>query len=266
MKYGVIAGSNSGLAIATRKKLIEDGYTLFCGDIAYSTIKVEGNEHFVPLDVTDNTSLISFRDYVSSFTQSISLISSFCGIVTLGSFVELDLSSLEKIMKINLNAPFALNNLFFPFLEKGKGRIINISSEYARIPAFPIHGYYPLSKHALDFYNDSLRRELSRSNVKVIAIRPGAFKTNMQGGIEESFTFLFNNTKRYKSFLNRLKPLMDGELKKAKDASVFASTYMKALKAKKPKRYYNVKNSFKMRLLSLLPPPFIDLIFSFFLR
>lgn len=266
MKYGVIAGSNSGLATATRKKLVEDGYTLFCGDIAYSTIKVEGNEHFVPLDVTDNTSLISFRNYVLSFTQSISFISSFCGIVTLGSFVELDLSSLERIMKINLNAPFALNNLFFPLLEKEGGRIINISSEYARIPAFPIHGYYPLSKHALDFYNDSLRRELNRSKVKVIAIRPGAFKTNMQGGIEESFTFLFNNTKRYKSFLNRLKPLMDGELKKAKDASVFASTYMKALKAKKPKRYYNVKNSFKMRLLSLLPASFIDLIFSFFLR
>lgn len=266
MKYGVIAGSNSGLATATRKKLVEDGYTLFCGDIAYSEVRVENNEHFIPLDVTDNSSLISFRDYVLSFTQSISFISSFCGIVTLGSFVELDLSSLERIMKINLNAPFALNNLFFPLLEKEGGRIINISSEYARIPAFPIHGYYPLSKHALDFYNDSLRRELSKSKVKVIAIRPGAFKTNMQGGIEESFTFLFNNTKRYKSFLNRLKPLMDGELKKAKDASIFASTYMKALKTKKPKRYYNVKNSFKMRLLSLLPASFIDLIFSFFLR
>ena len=51
----------------------------------------------------------------------------------------------------------------------------------------PFHGFYPLSKHALEVYNDSLRRELSSLGIKVVIIRPGAFKTSMQGGIINQF-------------------------------------------------------------------------------
>ena len=60
--------------------------------------------------------------------------------------------------------------------------------------------------------------------------------------------------------------MMVGELNKAKSTEIFASTYMRAVKSKKPKRYYKVNNSFKMKLLSILPPGMQDWAFYQFLK
>ncbi|MDY5932179.1 MAG: SDR family NAD(P)-dependent oxidoreductase [Candidatus Ornithospirochaeta sp.] len=257
--YAVIAGSRSGLAQAAIGRLLEAGYTVFEGDLSIKENEVRGNEHLVHLDVTDDSSLEAFRDYVMRFTDRIDILSDFAGLVVLGSFVEMPYNTMDRILSVNFLAVFKLSNLFFPLLEKGHGRIINISSEYARIPAIPIHGYYPLTKHAVDFYTDSLRRELISSPVSVTAIRPGAFRTSMQGGIDASFDALLSETKRYKRFLRLLRPLMDGELRKAKDPSLFASCYMKAASDKRPRRYYNVGNSLKMKLLRFVPSSIQDL-------
>ena len=105
----------------------------------------------------------------------------------LGSLVESSIDDLNKIINVNLIGMYKINNLFFPMLNKDGSRIINISSEYGVLDAIPFHTFYPISKHAVEIYNDGLRRELSGQNIKVIAIRPGAFKTAMQGNINNQF-------------------------------------------------------------------------------
>ena len=264
MKCAVITGSLSGLAQAVIKQLLNNGYTVFEGDLAIKEEEVRGNEYLFPLDLTNDESILNFHKKVTSYTKKIDVITNFAGIVILGSFVELPFTTIDKIMAINFTSTFKLNNLFFEEIKSAKGRIINISSEYAKITAIPIHGYYPLSKHAVDNYNDSLRREMQVHGIKVIGIRPGAFKTNMQGGINAAFDTLLASTKYYKRFLTRIKFLMTGELKNAKDPEILARVYMKALVSKHPKYYYNVKNSLKMKLLTILPSHLQDFIFKLF--
>ena len=264
MKSAVITGALSGLSQAVIKKLLEDGYTVFEGDIAIKEEEIRENEYLFPLDLTNDDSILKFYKRVTSYIDKVDVITNFAGIVILGSFVELPFTTIDKIMSINFTSTFKLNNLFFENIKAAKGRIINISSEYARITAIPIHGYYPLSKHAVDNYNDSLRREMQLHGIKVIGIRPGAFKTNMQGGINSAFDTLLASTKYYKRFLTRIKFLMTGELKNAKDPNILARVYMKALHSKHPKYYYNVKNSLKMKLLTILPAHLQDFIFKLF--
>lgn len=264
IKYAFIAGSESGLAQAAIK-VFPQYYHLFCADIRYKEIRECGNRTMIPLDVTDLSSVMAARDYIMQKTDQLDIVTCFAGIVTLGSMVELPADSMEKIMQVNFLSQYRINNLFFPFLKKAGGKIITISSEYGRLDALPIHGYYAVTKHALEVYNDSLRRELQKSGVSVTAIRPGAFKTSLQGGIEKQFESLLDSTAMYKSILTKMKFLMTGELKKAKDPVIFAKTFKKAAFAKRPRRYYNVKNSFKMRLLSALPCSFQDFIFRLFL-
>ncbi|MGN0907698.1 MAG: SDR family NAD(P)-dependent oxidoreductase, partial [Bullifex sp.] len=251
MKTAVITGALSGLAQAVIRRLLEDGYTVFEGDLKFTHEEVKGCEHFFPCDVTSSESIKAFYEYVASVTDHVDVITNFAGIVILGSFVEMPCDTLDRIMSVNMLSTFRINNIFFPLVKASKGRIINISSEYARITAIPIHGYYPLTKHAVDNYNDSLRRELQVHGIKVIGIRPGSFRTQMQGGIDHSFDVLLEETKYYKRFLTRIKFLMTGELKRAKDPDIVAKAYMKALHSRHPRYYYNVRNSFKMKLLKI---------------
>lgn len=264
MKYGLIVGSESGLAKSVINELTD--YTLFCCDIAYKESFVLANRHYIPLDVTSIDSLNNVYKYVANITSKLDLISNFAGIVLLGSMVELPPDTLDKIINVNLLATYKINNIFFPLVENGGGRIINISSEYGVIGALPFHGYYAITKHAVEVYNDSLRRELAASNVKVVCIRPGAFKTNMQSGISNQFDRMVEETHRYKEPLTKMQFIMNNELVKAKDPKYFVRIYLKALNSKKPKRYYSVNNSFKMKLYTILPEGLKDLFFKIFLK
>ena len=144
MKSAVITGALSGLAQAVIKNLLEDGYTVFEGDIAIKEEEIRGNEYLFPLDLTNDDSILKFYKRVTSYIDKVDVITNFAGIVILGSFVELPFTTIDKIMSINFTSTFKLNNLFFENIKAAKGRIINISSEYARITAIPIHGSYPL--------------------------------------------------------------------------------------------------------------------------
>lgn len=265
MKYAFIAGAESGLAKAAINRLENKGYFIFASDIAYKEIECFERRVNIPIDLTDDESIKAALEYVKTKTETIDLIASFAGIVTLGSFVELDMDALDRIIAINCLAPYKLNNVFFPLLEKAGGRIILISSEYGKLDALPIHGYYGVAKHALEVYGDSLRRELQKTGVKVAILRPGAFKTAMQGGIEKQFDWLLKETIRYKRILTLMRGLVVGELKKAKDPEVFASVFERAAFSPHPRRYYRVNNSIKMKLLSILPAPMQDWVFRLFL-
>ncbi len=64
------------------------------------------------------------------------------------------------------------------FLIQSKGRIVNISS-VSGFRTGKFWGPYSISKHALEAYSDTLRVELAQFGVKVIAVEPGNFRSNM---------------------------------------------------------------------------------------
>ena len=266
MKYALLSGGNSGLAKAATTLLINNGYIVFSLDISNDSNYIDGNIHYLKVDITNNESLHKCKEYISNITDKLDLICNFAGIVLLGSLIESSLDYLSKIIDVNLIGTYKINNLFYSFVKNSNGRIINISSEYGLIDAIPFHTFYPITKHAIEIYNDGLRRELSGQNIKVIAIRPGAFKTNMQQGVNNQFNKLLDETKLYKKPLLKLKFMMDNELKKAKDVSIFVKTFKKAAFNKKPKRYYAVGNSMKMKLLTILPTWLQDYIFKMFIK
>lgn len=267
MKYALFCGAESGLAKAAIDILDKTGeYEFFCCDIAYNGFLKKGNKHFLHLDVTKNADFDAAKDYVCKITNKLDLVSNFAGIVTLGSLVELGHDSLDKIISINLLGTFKTNETFFELVKNAGGRIVNISSEYGKICALPFHGYYGISKHAIEAYNDSLRRELLGQNVKVVCIRPGAFATNMQAGIMAQFEKVVDGTKMYRKPLEKMSKMMVTELNKAKPTSVFAKTFLRAATSKRPKRYYRVNNSFKMKLLTCLPTGMQDWAFEKFLK
>lgn len=264
MKYAVITGACGGLAHEVISMLCET-HTIFALDKSDAILKLyENNSNVLPFicDVTSKDDLFAIKNQIQKTTSTIDLIINFAGMVMLGSVIETDVHKFQRLLNVNLLGMYLTNQVFFDLLIKTKGTIINISSEYGKISAIPFHSFYTSSKHAVEIYNDSLRRETKSLGVKVIKIRPGAFKTNMQGSIENQFEELVKETEYFKKPLEKMKKIMTTELNKAKDPKKILKVFQKAIYKKHPRKCYNVNNSFKMKLLTLLPSSLQDFIFK----
>ncbi|MGN1163833.1 MAG: SDR family NAD(P)-dependent oxidoreductase [Candidatus Ornithospirochaeta sp.] len=263
MKYAAIGGSASGLAEATIFHLRKRGYYIFALDIRNEE-KEEDGIHYIRTDLTDNNDIMRAAEIIIRTTDKLDFIASFAGCVILGSLFENAEGKAEKIFSLNFFTTFNFNRVFIPFVVRGRGICAVISSEYGKIAAIPLHGYYPMSKHAVESYADSLRRELKKSGARVTTIRPGAFRTNMQGAVNGQFDTLLSETQLYKEPLRKMKHIMTGELEKAKDPMILGKKLAEIADKKHPRAHYNIKNSLKMKVLTILPSFLQDWIFAVF--
>ncbi len=102
----------------------------------------------------------------------------------------------DKIMQINVRAPFLLSNLVYPIMKEQKsGSIIHISSVEGVKPGIGM-GLYSTTKAALLMLTKSQAKEWGRVGIRVNAILPGLIKTKFSSALwqnEELMTH-FNNS------------------------------------------------------------------------
>jgi dehydrogenase/reductase SDR family member 4 len=83
----------------------------------------------------------------------------------------------DKIMNVNVKAPFVLANQAHPYMkQRGGGSIINISS-IAGLTPDPGLGLYSVSKAALNMLTKVQAKEWGRDGIRVNSICPGLIKT-----------------------------------------------------------------------------------------
>ncbi|HSJ69804.1 MAG TPA: glucose 1-dehydrogenase [Anditalea sp.] len=94
-----------------------------------------------------------------------------------GAVQDTSLEAYDKIMDVNLKAPFQLMKLCYPYLQVSSGAsIINISS-IGGISPEPGLGIYSVSKAALISMTKVFAKEWGNDNIRVNAICPGLIKT-----------------------------------------------------------------------------------------
>src|SRR5438128_2003198 len=92
-------------------------------------------------------------------------------------FHTLDTDEIEQVIRVDLTTPIALTRLLLPaMLERGYGRIINISSIAGRV-SFPFTEAYAASKDGLIAFSRVLRNDYRRAGVSSTAIVTGAVKS-----------------------------------------------------------------------------------------
>ena len=89
----------------------------------------------------------------------------------------------DKIMEVNVKAPWALSNLVLPYMQSNKkGSIINIASVEALTPGFGL-GLYSTSKAALLMLTKNQAKEWGQHGVNVNAICPGLIQTKFSAAL-----------------------------------------------------------------------------------
>ena len=100
-----------------------------------------------------------------------------------GPIEDVDPAIFDKIMDVNVKAPWSLSNLVLPHFQANKnGSIINIASVEALTPGFGL-GLYSTSKAAILMLTKNQAKEWGRYGVKANAICPGLIKTKFSAAL-----------------------------------------------------------------------------------
>lgn len=268
MKYGLVTGATSGLGKEIAKRMAESGWVVFaCGRNEASLEEIKNTTYCRPLkiDVTSQESIEEAYAEVCKETDHLDAIVNFSGVQQMSSLIEGDIKVIQQMLEVNLMGMVRMNQTFFPLIQKCKGRIINCSSECGWMTPQPFNGPYTLSKYAVEAYNDSLRRELMFVGIPVIKIQPGSFKTAMHGKTTQSFDKMINGTAMYSDVLEKMKGMMDIELKMANDPKYLVDAVMKALQDPTPRQKYRVKNSPILGVIEVMPPLIVDTLYKKFM-
>jgi short-subunit dehydrogenase len=126
-------------------------------------------------DLVENTDKIC--DYLGRNTPDILI-----NMAGYNAFDYCENQNLDAIVALNMMVPVRLSQAVLRGMKKrGSGHIVNIGSMTALIPLPHLTGYVA-AKAGLKGFSDSLRRELSGTDIAVTYIVPRAVKTGMNTG------------------------------------------------------------------------------------
>lgn len=265
-KRALITGGTGGLGLATAHYLVKQGWHVFTADCNQQALdKLSQEDNITPLfmDVSERNSVEAAFNELKNKISHLDAIVNFAGILRVGSVAEMTEQELALLLEINVMGTFRVNQVFLPLLNterntENKGRIINISSETGWQSGGPFNGAYAMSKHAIEAYSDSLRRELMFLDIPVIKIQPGPFKTNMVASIESNFTKAVEASTYFTKQLKRVRALAMHEHDKANDPLILARTVHHALSVTRPKAAYSVKPDKMRASMDYFPTSWID--------
>ena len=98
------------------------------------------------------------------------------------NFVDTDPKDWDALIDVNLHGPLNMHHLVLPgMLERGAGRIINISSDAARVGSSG-ESVYAACKGGIVAFSKTLARELARKGITVNVVCPGPTDTPILRG------------------------------------------------------------------------------------
>ncbi|GAA1458176.1 SDR family NAD(P)-dependent oxidoreductase [Williamsia maris] len=253
----LITGAGGGLGHATTNVFADRGWTVLAADLT----KPAATPGVIPLeiDVTDTHSVsTAMADAERHAPDGLDAIVTFAGIMRVGSVVEIDEDELRQLIDVNLLGTYRAVKAALPLIQRGRGRVITISSETGWQKALMLNGPYAITKHAVEAYSDALRRELMFLDIPVSTIRPGPFRTDMVDGISSAFDHAAANSTLFPELIGRVGALAVKEQARAHDPSVLADVVWRAATTTRPRAHYSVRADLRRSLLHFIPSPVVD--------
>jgi NAD(P)-dependent dehydrogenase (short-subunit alcohol dehydrogenase family) len=179
----IVTGASSGIGDAVGRALQDNGFQVYAAARRVELMSGlrDAGIHVVPLDVTDDASMVALVGRVLSEAGRIDVLVNNAGYGSYGAIEDVPMDEARRQFEVNVFGLARLTQLVLPHLRRQRsGRIINISSMGGKIHE-PLGGWYHATKFAVEGLSDSLRMEVSPFGVRVVVIEPGAIKTEWAG-------------------------------------------------------------------------------------
>lgn len=266
----LITGCSTGIGKALVKYFLSKGFLVF-GSIRTKSLaeplEKELGEKFCSLvfDVRNRSQIEKAFSKVKSKLkgENLGILVNSAGIAKLGPVELIEPEEFKQHLETMVMGAFNCVQVFLPLLgTKNKnsrpGKIINISSGGGTIGQ-PFMSSYCTSKHALEGFSESLRRELMMHKIDVIIVAPRAFKTpiwnksNIGGRVS-----LYEKT-TYSEPFKKFSKMIKSQSEQGRDVRELAKKIYTIAKKNKPKVKYSFGPSgFLFFLIRFLPKRFID--------
>ncbi len=136
----------------------------------------------VPLELTDAAQVRRAVQTAEARFGGIDVLVNNAGRGWYGSIEGMDESALRAMFELNFFAVLSVTRAVLPGMRaRGNGWIVNVSSVAGLVSA-PGFGYYSATKFAIEAVTDALRAEVAGQGISVLAVEPGAFRTNAYAG------------------------------------------------------------------------------------
>lgn len=196
-KAVIVTGASSGIGRATALAFARAGGSVVAvardqsalQDVVAHMREVNGTGHACPCDVTSPDGPTHIVETATERFGGIDVVVNAAGVIAMGSVEQTDDALWDRVMDINVRAPFRLMRAALPSLRARRGAVVNVSSVNGR-RVFPGLAVYNVSKGALDHLTRCAAIELAPEGVRVNAVNPGVTVTNLHrrsGMAEEQY-------------------------------------------------------------------------------
>ncbi|KTT53088.1 glucose dehydrogenase [Pseudomonas oryzihabitans] len=181
-KVAAITGGASGIGLACAKEMLAAGAQVALVDRSRENLEKVcaelGPDAFpVVIDLLDPASVKTMLPQILDRFDRLDIFHANAGAYIGGEVVEGNPDQWDLMLNLNINAAFRSVHAVLPHMvERGSGDILLTSSIAGLIPVVwePI---YTASKHAIQAFTHSLRRQLIKHDIRVGAVAPGPVVT-----------------------------------------------------------------------------------------
>lgn len=181
-----VTGASSGFGRAITEAALEDGATVVAAvrrPAALDDLVAAhpGRVDPIALDVTDAAAIEPAVTAAIGRHGRLDVLVNNAGRTQVGAVEETTDDELRALFDLHFFGPAALTRAVLPHMrERGSGTVVMMSSVGGQIAPAGF-GAYSATKFALEALAEALAAEVASFGIKVLAVEPGAFRTNLFG-------------------------------------------------------------------------------------
>lgn len=265
----LITGCSSGIGYDVAHGLHQRGWRVFATcrkDEDCQRLQSEGLESFL-LDYADDTSIAqAVHETLNRTGGTLDAVFNNGAHGCPGLLEDLPTQALRENFEVNFFAQHDLTRRLIPvFRQQGHGRIL-MNSSVLGFAALPWRGSYNSTKFAMEGWADTLRLELTGTNIHVILIEPGPITSNIRQNSQAHYEKWLDpeNAARRDDYASKFEPrLYDTSGKPDRfelPASAVTQAVVDALTMPRPRARYRITTPTKVMaiLKRILPTRLLD--------
>lgn len=198
-KTALVTGGSRGIGLMIARGFVEAGARVYissrkaevCDQVA-EELSAHGTCVSLPADLASEEECLRLADELASREERLHILVNNAGANWGAPLAEFPASAWDKVLDLNVKAPFFLTRALLPRLEAAgtaddPARVINIGSvDGIQVPM--LHTYsYSSSKAAIHHLTRVLARELGPKHITVNAVAPGPFESKMMAETLRNF-------------------------------------------------------------------------------
>lgn len=186
MSRVLISGCSSGFGLATALALAARGHAVFATCRRQESVDKLKAAHAATaglawrqFDVTDAAAAGSLVDDIVAEAGGIDVLINNAGMAHPGALEDSDAAALRLVMETNFFGALWTTRAVLPVMRRQENGLIIMLSSLSALAGLPGEGIYGASKAALEVAAESLRYEVERFGIRVVALEPGGYATAM---------------------------------------------------------------------------------------